>query len=80
MDFLECGLLKLMLNNLKVVWCIKNNHKYNQEYGKLKKEFLHRCISKMFVDTEQFSKIQILRSYFSRILLINSELPAYEFF
>ena len=34
-------------------------------YDKLKKEFLHRCISKtLFIDTEQFPKIQIFSQVF----------------
>ena len=56
--FLESGLLKLGPNILRVV--IKNNHKYNQDYGKPKKEFLHWCISKiLFIDIEKLSKMQI---------------------
>ena len=48
--FLESGLLKLGSNILLRV-VIKNNHKYNQDYGKLKKripslvhfkDFVHR--------------------------------------
>ena len=31
----------------------------NQEYGKVKEDFLHSCISKiLFINTERFSKIQ----------------------
>ena len=65
MEFLGGGLLKLMSNILRVV--LKNNHKYGRErviphiinrLSKLKKEFLCKCISKVFfIDTEQLSKM-----------------------
>ena len=41
-------------------WCIKNSHKYNQEYGKLKKKKKKKKNpSPVFIDTEQLSKMQI---------------------
>ena len=41
MEFPEGGLLRTL--------CIKNNHKYNQEYGKLKKRIPSRVCFKDFV-------------------------------
>ena len=42
-------------------WCIKNSHKYNPEYGKLKKkkQKQKKIPSHVFIDTEQVSKMQI---------------------
>ena len=40
-------------------WCIKNSHKYNQEYGKLKNKKQKKIPSHVFIDTEQLSKMQI---------------------
>ena len=50
--FLESGLLKLGSNILLRV-VIKNNHKYNQDYGKLKKRIPSKIL---FIDIEQLSK------------------------
>ena len=43
---------------------IKNNHRYNQEYGKLKKRIPSQVYFKDFVHTEQFSKMQIFLQVF----------------
>ena len=40
-------------------WCIKNSHKYNQEYGKLKKKKKKNSLTSGHRDTEQLSKMQI---------------------
>ena len=57
---------------------IKNITLYmlNLKKKKKKKKIRHRYISKnLFIDTEQFSKMQNFGRYFPKILLIDLELP-----
>ena len=49
------------VKHFKSQWCIPNNHKYitRSIVNWKKKEFLHRCISKiLLIDTEKLSKMQ----------------------
>ena len=62
MEFHGGGLLKLMANILRVVYQKQSQIQPGIWYPekKKKKEFLHRCISKiLFIDAEQLSKMQI---------------------
>ena len=55
-----CGQLLIALQAIFLWFKIFTLITTLQEYGKLKKEFLHRCILKfLFIDTEQVSKMQI---------------------
>ena len=76
MEFLEGGLLKLMLNILKSVALRAITNIAQKGYtfhGKLKKEFPYKCICSVI--QKSILKWEFLHRYFSRILLIDSELP-----
>ena len=73
MEFLEGSLQKLMSNILKVgalrrIQDLKEEYIFSDKF-----KFLHRCISKiLFKDC--FLKCGYCQRYFSRILLIHSEI------
>ena len=55
---------------------LQNNHKYDQEFGKLKKRIpSHVYFKDFFFIDNSFLNCTFFRRYFSRILLIDSELP-----